>query len=127
MCIFCNIVNDDNVLLQESGHLISCFFDQYPITQYHMLFVPNRHVNTYFDLWLDEKCHVDAMIMKWSKKLQIRDSTITGFNIGWNCGYSAGQTIDHAHCHLIPRRDGDVDNPTGGIRCIIPELCDYTK
>jgi diadenosine tetraphosphate (Ap4A) HIT family hydrolase len=121
MCIFCDSINGiGDIVLQEKNLLVSCFFDTFPVTQYHMLFITNRHVSNYFDLWMDEKCHIDALIMKWSKKLQIKDQSITGFNIGWNCGYSAGQTIDHAHCHLIPRRDSDIKDPTGGVRGVIP-------
>ena len=53
------------------------------------------------------------------------DSTITGFNIGTNCGESAGQTIFHAHLHLIPRREGDTANPKGGVRGVIPDKMGY--
>jgi len=122
MCIFCNFVNNsDSIVLQDQDVLVSCFFDSYPVTRYHLLIIPNRHVLNYFDLNDMEKIHIDEMIMKWSEKLQRQDTSITGFNIGWNCGYSAGQTIDHAHCHLIPRRNNDIDNPIGGVRGVIPE------
>ncbi len=53
------------------------------------------------------------------------DSTVTGFNSGMNCGASAGQTIDHCHIHLIPRREGDVSNPRGGIRHVMPGMGNY--
>jgi len=122
MCKFCEYINESgSIVLQEQDVLTSCFFDPFPVTRYHLLIVPNKHVSNYFELNDMEKSHVDNMIMKWSKKLQEQDSDITGFNIGWNCGYSAGQTIDHAHCHLIPRRDNDINDPTGGVRGVIPD------
>ncbi len=117
MCLFC----DDKLVIMERGKRVICFFDNFPVTKYHMLFVPVRHVNTYFDLSKKEIDEIDHFIIDWSKKLQIKDPNITGFNIGWNCGESAGQTIGHAHCHLIPRRDGDIDNPIGGVRGVIPD------
>lgn len=127
-CVLCNSMDGNGELeLKESGHLVSCFMDGYPVTKYHMLFVPNRHVETYFNLWLDEVTHINAMMKRWVDILKKNDNTITGFNIGWNCGESAGQTIDHAHCHLIPRRDGDVEDPTGGIRNVIPDKCNYLE
>jgi len=59
------------------------------------------------------------------KKLEEKDETITGFNIGMNSGESAGQTVMHAHIHLIPRRRGDTPNPRGGLRGVIPEKMSY--
>jgi len=122
MCPFCNIINNiiNNIIIDQDDS-VRVLFDLYPVTKYHILIIPIDHKSNYFDLTENEKISVDNMIMKWSLKIQTKDDTITGFNIGWNCGWSAGQTIDHAHCHLIPRRNNDIDDPTGGIRGVIPD------
>ena len=86
-----------------------------------MIIIPNNHVETYFDLTKEEFNDIDDLLVKWKNKILEKDLSITGWNIGWNCGLSAGQTVNHAHCHLIPRRDNDIDDPTGGIRSVIPE------
>ena len=68
-----------------------------------------------------ERNHTDELLRILRNKLLMQDSTITGFNVGMNNGVSAGQTIFHAHIHLIPRRDGDIETPRGGVRGVIPE------
>lgn len=89
---------------------------------------------TYQDLieFLENKMgfsHIDRPLVIKSlmlyNRLKASDSTITGFNVGMNCGESAGQTIFHVHIHLIPRRDGDTPNPTGGVRGVIPDKMCY--
>ncbi len=120
MCEFCEVINKRSNLLEKNG-ASSCFFDQFPVTRFHMLIIPNRHIETYHDLSITELTEVHRMVIGWSKKLQKKDPSITGWNIGWNCKESAGQTVKHAHCHLIPRRDGDIDNPIGGVRGVIPD------
>ena len=72
-----------------------------------------------------EKMDIDALIMKLKNRIIEKDDSVTGFNIGTNIGKSAGQTIFHAHMHLIPRRDGDIPNPRGGVRGVIPEKMSY--
>lgn len=122
-CLFCkaSIGIGNTLRMIDDYGTASCFFDGFPVSRFHMLFVPKRHANDYFDLTAQEKLDIDTLIKKYSRKIMEKDSTVTGFNIGWNCGESAGQTIFHAHCHLIPRRDGDIDNPIGGVRGVIPE------
>lgn len=95
--------------------------DGFPITPLHTLIIPKRHIADYFDLSKDELLGCYAMLKEIKKNIQSKDLTIGGFNIGINSGISAGQTILHCHIHLIPRRTGDVDNPRGGIRHMIPE------
>lgn len=122
MCIFCSAINGyGNIIIQEKSKYCSCFFDSYPVTKYHLIIIPNNHVETYFDLTKEEFNDIDDLLVKWKNKILEKDLSITGWNIGWNCGLSAGQTVNHAHCHLIPRRDNDIDDPTGGIRSVIPE------
>ena len=95
-------------------------FDGFPVTPLHALIIPVRHVDSYFDLSEMELNAVNNLIHKTRNEIINRDPSVTGFNIGMNCGHSAGQTIFHCHVHLIPRRDGDVKDPRGGVRHTIP-------
>ena len=92
---------------------------------YHHLVIPKRHVADYFDLEQSEINSVNKILFSLKDKLQKKDKKITGFNIGINSGLSAGQTVFHCHIHLIPRRDGDVKNPRGGVRGVIPDKQKY--
>ena len=83
------------------------FLDAYPVVEFHTLFIPRRHVLTYFDLTEDEHISIIKLIMVQRKRILDQDPTIEGFNIGWNCGEAAGQSVFHAHCHLIPRKQGE--------------------
>ena len=99
--------------------------DKYPVTEHHTLIIPLRHTPDYFSLTPEEKNDLDDLIHRLKGTISEADPQVTGFNIGVNCGVSAGQTIMHAHIHLIPRRDGDIPNPRGGVRGVIPEKMDY--
>jgi diadenosine tetraphosphate (Ap4A) HIT family hydrolase len=99
--------------------------DKYPVSDGHCLLVPKRHVADYFTMTTAEKLDCDNLLCILQKRIFNSDSEVTGFNVGMNCGESAGQTIFHAHIHLIPRRDGDTPNPRGGVRGAIPEKMDY--
>ena len=79
----------------------------------------------YFSMKETEKKDTDILIMKLKKRIMEKDDSVTGFNIGTNIGESAGQTIFHAHIHLIPRRNGDTPHPRGGVRGVIPEKMSY--
>jgi diadenosine tetraphosphate (Ap4A) HIT family hydrolase len=89
------------------------------VTQYHSLFIPKRHISDYFGLTQAEINAINQLIKRQKKLLDETDPTIDGYNVGINCGESAGQTVFHCHVHLIPRRKGDVENPRGGIRHVI--------
>lgn len=122
-CIFCRpgkrkILENDLVYIME---------DKYPVTKGHSLIIPKRHVADYFDLYMPERNAVEDLLHSQQKKLLKTDASITGFNIGVNVGATAGQTVFHVHVHLIPRRNGDVTNPRGGIRHVIPGKGDYKK
>ena len=93
--------------------------DGFPVTNGHTLFIPKRHIADYFGLVSAEVSAINLLMAEQKKLLQEADLTIDGFNIGMNCGESAGQTVFHCHVHLIPRRKGDVKNPRGGVRPII--------
>ena len=123
-CLFCNINNKDLVFDNEFAF---ASFDSYPVSKYHSLIVPKRHILDYFELTNDELLACNYLIKKIKKKIQNEDKTVDGFNIGTNSGVVAGQSIMHCHIHLIPRRKGDVDNPQGGVRGVIPSKQHYIR
>ena len=102
-------------------------YDTYPVSKYHALVVPKRHVENYFELNNEEVLACDALLKELKKKLEDKDKTIEGFNVGSNSGKTAGQSINHCHIHLIPRRLGDVDNPQGGVRSVIAAKQHYVR
>jgi diadenosine tetraphosphate (Ap4A) HIT family hydrolase len=120
-CPFCSLEPSRRWLQNE--HAIA-FPDAYPVTDGHTLVVPRKHAATIYELTADEQAAV------WALVAEVRERLLTGlkpdgFNIGVNDGFAAGQTIEHAHVHVIPRRKGDVPDPRGGIRCIIHDKADY--
>ena len=123
-CIFCEIKKEE--LLFEN-QLAYSSIDSYPVTKFHSLIVPKRHVETYFDLTEEEILECNELILKTKEKILKQDSSVKGFNIGTNTGKVAGQSIMHCHIHLIPRREGDVENPQGGVRSVIPKKQHYKR
>lgn len=120
-CPFCDIPPDR--LLHTSTHT-RAFRDAYPVTDGHTLVVPKRHVASLFELDPGEQADVWSLVGKVRAELQASHEP-EGFTVGVNDGPAAGQTIDHAHIHVIPRYDGDVPDPRGGIRWVIPERAPY--
>ena len=116
-CVFCELP-EERVLLKNE--LALAFYDLYPVTEYHALIIPKHHEPEYFGLTQDEVFACKLLLDEVKEKIQSEDPTVTGFNIGMNCGSDAGQTVFHCHIHLIPRRKGDVENPRGGIRHLMP-------
>ena len=92
----------------------------FPVTPQHTPVIPKRHVADYFQLEEEELAAIQILLKIIRGKILETDRQVEGFNIGWNVGEVAGQTIFHAHVHLIPRRPDDVENPRGGIRHLIP-------
>ena len=123
-CIFCKIRKEE---LQFENKLAYSSTDSYPVSEFHSLIVPKRHVETYFELTNDEIQACNELILKTKEKILKQDSSIKGFNIGTNAGKVAGQSIMHCHIHLIPRRVGDVENPQGGVRSVIPKKQHYKR
>lgn len=121
-CPFCNPVSERCVDEQASVRVL---LDLYPVTEGHHLIVPKRHVDSWFDLSPGEQNAITAVVQRLQRELKERDKTIGGFNIGVNSGTVAGQTVPHAHMHLIPRRKGDTADPTGGVRGVIPSKQRY--
>jgi ATP adenylyltransferase len=121
-CVFCNIETER--ILNKYNYFIT-FRDLYPVTDLHTLIVPKRHAVSYFELRDDELIELAKIIKYQKNELTNLDKTISGFNIGMNIGEDAGQTVFHCHVHIIPRRKGDVKNPRGGIRGVIPDKKSY--
>ena len=123
-CLFCNIKKSG---LADENQLAYVSYDSYPVTDLHCLIIPKRHVKDYFDLTEEEIIACDQLIKKIKKKIEIKDISVIGFNIGTNSGKISGQSIMHCHIHLIPRREGDVKNPQGGVRSVIPLKQHYIR
>jgi len=123
-CLFCVTKNDDII---EENEFAYATFDSYPVSSQHCLIIPKRHVKEYFELSKEEVVGCDEIIKKVKIKVENNDKTIKGFNIGINSGKEAGQSIMHCHIHLIPRREGDVENPQGGVRGVIPSKQHYIR
>jgi ATP adenylyltransferase len=122
-CPFCyeNIKSE----IIERFNSVCAIKDKYPVTEGHILIIPIRHSEDFFSLTTIERRDVEELLLIMKKRILEGDSLITGFNIGANSGKSAGQTVFHAHIHLIPRRDGDTPNPMGGVRGVIPDKMSY--
>lgn len=95
------------------------------MTDLHTLIIPKRHCGSYFDLSQAELNAINQLLKALKKQILKQDSTIRGFNIGVNDGDVSGQKIEHSHIHLIPRREGDVENPIGGFINVIQGKSDY--
>jgi len=121
-CLFCNIQKERVISNNEYAYAIR---DGFPVTELHTLVIPKRHVEHYFGLTNDELLACDALLRTLREEILRENDSVEGFNIGINSGAVAGQTIFHCHIHLIPRRKGDVSNPKGGVRHIIPGKGDY--
>ena len=91
----------------------------------HLLIIPKRHEPDWFELTEGEVSQCNLLLKQMREKLRDEDPTVRGFNMGVNAGAVAGQTVMHCHIHLIPRRAGDMHNPRGGVRGVIPEKRAY--
>jgi len=95
------------------------------MTEGHLLIITLRHTPDYFTMTSTERRDAEDLARILRNEIASEDKSVTGFNVGANCGESAGQTVWHAHIHLIPRRDGDTSNPRGGVRGVIPGRMGY--
>lgn len=121
-CIFCQL-DPDRVIAQNE--LCYAIRDAFPVTPLHTLIIPKRHVADYFELYQPELNTIHRMLLAQRAEIMKLDGSVTAFNVGINAGKDAGQTIFHVHVHLIPRRDGDVAEPRGGVRGVIPAKQKY--
>lgn len=122
-CIFCS--EDIHSRTIATNGSVFAIEDKYPVTPGHLLIIPFRHTEGYFSLTEQERKYAEELLRTLKSKIQQKDNTVTGFNVGMNCGESAGQTVMHAHIHLIPRRDGDTPDPRGGVRGCVPNKQKY--
>jgi ATP adenylyltransferase len=121
-CLFCR-VGADRILAENE--LCYAVRDGFPVAPMHTLVITKRHVADYFDLYQPEINSIQSMLKEQSAQIRDADPAVTGFNVGINAGAEAGQTVFHVHVHLIPRRTGDVADPRGGVRGVIPEKQKY--
>ncbi len=123
-CLFCDVVllRDREILAENDSFL--AVFDSYPVNPGHVLLVSRRHVETPFELSSGEGADLTD-ILRSAKAILEERFRPDGYNVGINAGSVAGQTVPHLHIHLIPRYNGDVENPRGGIRNFKKSLVPY--
>jgi len=120
-CPFCAIDPDRIVVSDLEAFAV---LDAYPVTDGHIVVIPRRHVPTVFQLPPDEQANIWIFVSR-VRNLLATKLNVHNFNVGVNDGILAGQTVPHAHIHIIPRRDGDVPDPRGGVRWVIPQKAAY--
>ena len=123
-CLFCNAKESGIAAENEFAY---ASYDSYPVSDFHCLIIPKRHVKDYFEMSDEEFLACNDLIIKIKNEILAKDKTVKAFNIGTNAGKISGQSIMHCHIHLIPRRDGDVENPQGGVRSVIPKKQHYKR
>ena len=123
-CLFCNSKISG---IAHENDLAYASYDTYPVSEFHCLIIPKRHVIDYFELTDEELVACNDLIKVIKEEILIKDKNVKAFNIGTNAGKIAGQSILHCHIHLIPRREGDVENPQGGVRSVIPQKQHYKR
>lgn len=120
-CPFCQMPPERVLLANDVAFVIR---DGYPISPGHTLVIPRRHVGSFFEISEAERTGM-LQLLDAAKAGLDREHRPDGYNIGINDGPAAGQTVPHLHMHLIPRYEGDREDPRGGVRWIIPEKADY--
>ena len=123
-CLFCNSKVSG---VAHENDLAFASYDTYPVSDQHCLIIPKRHVADYFELSNEELIACNNLIKIMKQEVLDKDKSIKAFNIGTNAGKISGQSIMHCHIHLIPRREGDVENPQGGVRSVIPKKQHYKR
>ena len=124
-CIFCEMAQNkrDVVVVAKYEH---CYVikDQFPVAPGHLLVIPYQHAGDWFSASSEVKIEIVEVLDQMKKSLELEYSP-DGYNIGVNCGKAAGQTVMHLHVHLIPRYLGDMEDPRGGVRGVIPSKQKY--
>ncbi len=118
-CPFCDHLECRDVEILFENEYFAAILDQYPVSIGHMLLIPRRHIDNPFQLSEQEVLALNRLLQQCKAWLDEHYHP-SGFNVGINCGAAAGQTVMHLHVHLIPRYDGDVPDPRGGVRSVIP-------
>ena len=116
-CIFCNMEKEKIIIESETAYAV---FDIFPVSNGHMLIIPKTHTRAYFEAGQQEKQELWELVDRCKEYLDEKYQP-DDYNLGINCGEDAGQTVMHLHIHLIPRYKGDLINPRGGVRGVIPE------
>jgi diadenosine tetraphosphate (Ap4A) HIT family hydrolase len=122
-CPFCTLADERIVAGNQLAVVIR---DGFPVSPGHTLVVPRRHVASWFDATAEEQLAILDLLAEVKQQLDAEHSP-AGYNIGINDGPAAGQTIRHLHMHLIPRYDGDTEDPRGGVRWVFPHRAAYWK
>jgi diadenosine tetraphosphate (Ap4A) HIT family hydrolase len=120
-CPFCQPARE-RIIFEKT--LVVALWDAFPVNRGHALIIPRRHVPTWFDASAEERVALMAAVDE-ARDLIVARFAPDGFNIGINVGQAAGQTVFHLHVHLIPRYDGDVTDPRGGVRWVVPAQGNY--
>lgn len=120
-CPFCALPQER--IWRESVEAVAVS-DGYPLTEGHTLVIPKRHVGSFFELTMEDQSAILRFVNEVRMELLHRFQP-DSFNLGLNDGPEAGQTVGHCHLHLIPRRRGDVPDPRGGVRWVIPSKARY--
>jgi len=122
-CLFCDKDNKKHEIIIENDF---CYarWDNFPVSKGHLEIVPKEHINSFFDISSDQLNQIYSLL-KEAKEIVQNKYNPDGYNIGINENESAGRTIPHLHIHLIPRYKGDVENPRGGVRNVIPDKGNY--
>ena len=123
-CLFCNSKESG---IAHQNELAYASYDSYPVSDLHCLIIPKRHIKDYFELNNEEIVACNELIKIVKDEIYAKDKSVKAFNIGSNIGKISGQSIMHCHIHLIPRREGDVENPQGGVRSVIPKNQHYKR
>ncbi len=121
-CLFCHPKLQE---VLDENELCLTLIDNHPVSAGHCLIVPKRHADDIFEMTPAEAAAAHQLLLRARQRLQNEDPSISGFNSGLNSGKSAGQSVFHAHMHVIPRRDGDHENPRGGVRHVFPNKARY--
>ncbi len=121
-CLFCT----DPKGVSLGNELAYSARDTYAVSPGHTLVIPKRHVASFFDL-TPEEINACMKLITEQRKLLDEKFNPDGYNIGVNIGPAAGQSVFHVHIHIIPRYTGDVENPQGGVRHVIPKKGHYTR
>ncbi|GAA3865599.1 HIT family protein [Saccharothrix violaceirubra] len=118
-CLFCRPDDPESNEVLVEGDLVYVRRDNYPAAKGHVEVVPLRHVESYFDLTPEEAAETHELVKK-ARRMLDEEFHPDGYTIGINEGRAAGRTVDHVHIHLIPRYTGDVADPRGGVRHVLP-------
>lgn len=121
-CPFCRRIAASAVV--TGNDLAVALADGFPVSPGHMLVVPRRHVADFFLLTAEEQAAVWSLLEPVRRHIE-KNHSPDGYNLGINIGAAAGQTVDHAHLHVIPRYAGDVEDPRGGVRWVVSRKAPY--